>query len=139
MKPFHWRLTNGIGWPWVATRPPAITTSTASTAVAPPRPRTCAGLSLGSLTRRSPQASRVPSTNATTVLEGARSFAVAVRLDAKFRESIDAVREPKPLGRLPNAERQPWQKLWAEVKAALAEARKSPRAPERLPPPQTEA
>jgi len=34
-------------------------------------------------------------TNATTVLEGDRSFAVAVRLDAKFRESIDAARNIK--------------------------------------------
>lgn len=34
-------------------------------------------------------------TNATTVLEGDRSFAVAVRLDAKFRKSIDAVRDIK--------------------------------------------
>ncbi|WP_316192428.1 MULTISPECIES: efflux RND transporter permease subunit [unclassified Bradyrhizobium] len=34
-------------------------------------------------------------TNATTVLEGDRSFAVAVRLDAKFRKSIDAVKDIK--------------------------------------------
>lgn len=34
-------------------------------------------------------------TNATTVLEGDRSFGVAVRLDPKFRQSIDAVREIK--------------------------------------------
>jgi cobalt-zinc-cadmium resistance protein CzcA len=34
-------------------------------------------------------------TNATTVLEGDRSFAVAVRLDARFRSSIDAVKDIK--------------------------------------------
>jgi heavy metal efflux system protein len=34
-------------------------------------------------------------TNATTVLEGDRQFAVAVRLDSKFRQSIDAVRDIK--------------------------------------------
>lgn len=34
-------------------------------------------------------------TNATTVLEGDRQFGVVVRLDPKFRESIDAVREIK--------------------------------------------
>ncbi|KWV50896.1 cytochrome C peroxidase [Bradyrhizobium macuxiense] len=34
-------------------------------------------------------------TNATTVLEGDRQFGVAVRLDPKFRQSIDAVREIK--------------------------------------------
>lgn len=34
-------------------------------------------------------------TTATTVLEGDRSFAVAVRLDPKFRQSIDAVRDIK--------------------------------------------
>jgi heavy metal efflux system protein len=34
-------------------------------------------------------------TNATTVLEGDRSFAVAVRLDSKFRESVDAARNIK--------------------------------------------
>ncbi|QPF87407.1 efflux RND transporter permease subunit [Bradyrhizobium genosp. L] len=33
--------------------------------------------------------------NATTVLEGDRQFAVVVRLDPKFRESIDAVRDIK--------------------------------------------
>jgi cobalt-zinc-cadmium resistance protein CzcA len=33
--------------------------------------------------------------NATTVLEGDRSFGVAVRLDARFRQSIDAVRDIK--------------------------------------------
>ena len=34
-------------------------------------------------------------TSATTVLEGDRSFGVVVRLDSKFRQSIDAVREIK--------------------------------------------
>jgi cobalt-zinc-cadmium resistance protein CzcA len=34
-------------------------------------------------------------TNATTVLEGDRSFGVTVRLDPKFRQSIDAVRDIK--------------------------------------------
>jgi cobalt-zinc-cadmium resistance protein CzcA len=34
-------------------------------------------------------------TNATTVLEGDRQFGVVVRLDPKFRQSIDAVREIK--------------------------------------------
>ncbi|MBR0751607.1 efflux RND transporter permease subunit [Bradyrhizobium jicamae] len=34
-------------------------------------------------------------TNATTVLEGDRQFGVAVRLDTKFRQSIDAVRDIK--------------------------------------------
>lgn len=33
--------------------------------------------------------------NATTVLEGDRAFAVTVRLDAKFRESVDGVRDIK--------------------------------------------
>ena len=34
-------------------------------------------------------------TNATTVLEGDRSFAVAVRLDPKFRQSVDSVKNIK--------------------------------------------
>jgi hypothetical protein len=34
------------------------------------------------------------------------------------------VREPKPLAKLPSAERAEWEKLWADVKATLAEARK---------------
>jgi hypothetical protein len=38
------------------------------------------------------------------------------------------VREQDPLARLPDAERAEWEKLWADVKATLAEARK-PAAP----------
>ncbi|MCP4620196.1 MAG: efflux RND transporter permease subunit [Bradyrhizobium sp.] len=41
-------------------------------------------------------------TNATTVLEGDRQFGVAVRLDPKFRQSIDAVRDLKVAYALPS-------------------------------------
>jgi serine/threonine-protein kinase len=38
--------------------------------------------------------------------------------------ALAAVREPGSLGRLPEEERGPWRKHWAEVTAALAQARK---------------
>jgi hypothetical protein len=47
------------------------------------------------------------------------------------------VREPKALEKLP-ADERPWRKLWAEVRAALAQARQPPAPPECLPPPQVE-
>jgi Tfp pilus assembly protein PilF len=47
---------------------------------------------------------------------------------------LSGVREPKALESLPADDRQQWQKLWAEVKATLAEARKPPPPPQRLPP-----
>jgi hypothetical protein len=48
------------------------------------------------------------------------------------------VRQTKVLEKLPADERQQWRKLWADVKAALAQARKPPPPRERLPPPQVE-
>jgi len=51
---------------------------------------------------------------------------------------LSGVREPKALEKLPAVERQQWRKLWAEVRTALAEARKPPPPPERLPPPEVE-
>jgi tetratricopeptide (TPR) repeat protein len=51
---------------------------------------------------------------------------------------LSGLREPKALESLPADERQQWRKLWAGVRAALAEARKQPSPPERLPPPQVE-
>ena len=41
------------------------------------------------------------------------------------------VRGPEALAKLPEAERQEWQKLWAEVAELLAEAQKA--APEKKP------
>jgi Flp pilus assembly protein TadD len=52
---------------------------------------------------------------------------------------LSGVREPKALDSLPADEQKQWRKLWAEVKAALAEARKPPPPPERLPPPEVES
>jgi hypothetical protein len=43
------------------------------------------------------------------------------------------VREPKALESLPADEQKQWRKLWTEVRATLAEARK-----QRLPPPQVQ-
>jgi hypothetical protein len=51
---------------------------------------------------------------------------------------LSRVREPKALENLPADEQKQWRKLWAEVKATLAEARKPPPPPERLPPPEVE-
>jgi tetratricopeptide (TPR) repeat protein len=41
--------------------------------------------------------------------------------------SFVALREPKQLARLPEAERQAWQKLWDDVAATLASARQAPK------------
>jgi tetratricopeptide (TPR) repeat protein len=49
------------------------------------------------------------------------------------------VREPKALEKLPAGEQEQWRNLWADVKAALVEARKPPPPPERLPPPRIES
>jgi hypothetical protein len=40
---------------------------------------------------------------------------------------LSGVRDPESLAKLPGAERDEWDRLWADVKAALAEARKPPR------------
>jgi len=37
---------------------------------------------------------------------------------------LAGVRDPGPLAKLPAAEREEWEKFWADVKAALAEAKK---------------
>jgi Tfp pilus assembly protein PilF len=37
---------------------------------------------------------------------------------------LSGVRDPKPLAKLPAAERENWEKFWADVKATLADARK---------------
>jgi tetratricopeptide (TPR) repeat protein len=39
-------------------------------------------------------------------------------------KDLSGVRDPQPLAKLPSAEREAWQKFWAEVKATLAEAQK---------------
>jgi hypothetical protein len=41
------------------------------------------------------------------------------QVDAAFKD----VRGPEALAKLPEAERQPWQELWADVAATLARAR----------------
>jgi hypothetical protein len=45
---------------------------------------------------------------------------------------VSGVRDPGPLAKLPAAERAEWEKLWKDVKATLADARK-------LAPPVTDA
>ena len=53
----------------------------------------------------------------------------SAKLSAWLQESdMAGVREPDPLTKLPDVERAEWAKLWADVKATLAEARK-PAAP----------
>jgi tetratricopeptide (TPR) repeat protein len=55
----------------------------------------------------------------------------AVRSDAAAKmahwledSDLAGVRDPGPLAKLPTAERQEWEKLWLDVKATLADARK---------------
>jgi tetratricopeptide (TPR) repeat protein len=43
---------------------------------------------------------------------------------------LSAVRGPEPLAKLPAAEREEWEKFWADVKATLADARKPAPRPE---------
>jgi hypothetical protein len=42
---------------------------------------------------------------------------------------LSEVRNPEPLAKLPDDERMEWEKFWADVKAALAEAKKPPPPP----------
>jgi hypothetical protein len=42
---------------------------------------------------------------------------------------LSGVRDPEPLAKLPAAERSEWEKLWADVKATLADAQKPPPPP----------
>jgi hypothetical protein len=66
----------------------------------------------------------------------ARQFAASRLAHWLADTDLSGVREPKALESLPAEEQQQWRKLWAEVRAALAEARKPPPPPELLPRPQ---
>jgi hypothetical protein len=68
----------------------------------------------------------------------ARQFAAAKMAHWLADSDLSGVREPKALENLPADEQKQWRNLWAEVRAALAEARKPPPPPERLPPPEVE-
>jgi hypothetical protein len=68
----------------------------------------------------------------------ARQFAAAGLVHWLADTDLSGVREPKALESLPADEQKQWRKLWAEVRATLAEARKPPPPTERLPPPEVE-
>jgi tetratricopeptide (TPR) repeat protein/tRNA A-37 threonylcarbamoyl transferase component Bud32 len=62
--------------------------------------------------------------------DAAERGAAAARLAHWLADSdLSGVRDPAPLAQLPAAERAEWEKLWADVKATLADAQKPPPPP----------
>jgi len=55
-----------------------------------------------------------------------RDLAVATLAHWQEDTDLSSVRDPGPLAKLPDAEREEWEKLWADVKATLADAQKPP-------------
>jgi tetratricopeptide (TPR) repeat protein len=70
---------------------------------------------------------------AASTVAGDRLTAAAALIHWLADTDLSGVREPKALASLPADEQKKWQQFWADVTAALDEARKPPVPPKRLP------
>jgi hypothetical protein len=75
---------------------------------------------------------------AASAVAAERDSAAAILSHWLVDTDLSGVRETKALESLPADERQQWRQLWAEVRAALAEARKPLPPPESPPTPQAQ-